>query len=50
MNDRAKYLMTEAGSPDKIEAIKGMSCKEYLAHIETKIENEVRKRAAQSNI
>lgn len=42
--------MMEAGSPDKIEAIKQMSCKEYLAHIETKIDHEVRKQAAQNNL
>lgn len=38
--------MDEAGSPEKYETIKRMSCKEYISYIESKINEEVRKRKA----
>lgn len=45
-----KYYAAEAGGIDKLESIQHISCKEYLAHIESKIEDEIRKRVAQKNI
>lgn len=45
-----KYYASEVGGIDKIESIQHISCKEYLAHIESKIDDEIRKRAAQNNI
>lgn len=42
--------MIEADGVNNLESLKYLSCKEYLAFIETKIDHEIRKQAAQNSV